>query len=453
MIRSLLSFGVLEAAARGFNWLVLVTLPFFLSSDQYGIVGLIVAAESLGLTVALIGQDRSVLRFLKDESITRTELLGSITWILLVSAAVLLVVVVTLQLAGVVSLAGIPVWPHLWVLLLLVYGLMIVQVNCSLARGTAQPGTFFVNRVVVSFAKLVLVLGLAYALGSSLSYPVGAAVAVVIIGVASAAGLGTFNLAGSGRVARALLRFGWPFVFHAVAGGLLVAADRFLIAAYLDESRVGAYTFAYSVGASLSFVYGSLVVYMEPQIYGASADGARTRQWTNLFVSACLFGGIGVGLLLVGVVLPLAAARLGGDYAVATELVPIIVAAHWIIPLYLVGVYQLTIEKRTSLIAASSAAAAVLNIVLNVLWIPTKGLYGAALATFLSYLCLAVVIGFLSGRTFFDRARALQWASLAVVCTVMVLTGASAATYAVGVAVVVLLGVGLYRTYTAHEWE
>ncbi len=418
MIRRVLSFGTIEAFARGFNWLLLIALPFLLTAEEYGVVGLIAAAEGLIVTVALLGQDRSIMRFYNDSGFDRPALLGSVAKILFAASTVSFLIVGVIQLAGAEEVGGMPTTPHLWFLALLVAGSLLLRYFWAYARVVGDAIQFLVSRAGISALKLVTVLGLAWVWRSSESYPIGAAVATLAGGVTVSLLWPIKRSLSENQVLRQLLVFGWPFVFHAVSGNLLMVADRFMIEAFLSEADVGIYTFAYGVGASLSFVFGSLVVYLEPQIYKAHGDPGRTSRLLDIFLGTSAIGGIAVGILLVAAVGPLALRYLSPEYGEALGLIPIIVGAHVLSPIYLASSYRLTNHKKTGTIAIASGSAAVANVVLNLILIPSMGIRGAAIATFASYLFLAALITIFSERASRTGSVGLQMMGLTLVAAI-----------------------------------
>ena len=62
MYKKFFSYAGIEGFAKGLNWLTIALLPLFLPTDQYGIVGLLVAIEGIMNTVLTLGQGRAILR-------------------------------------------------------------------------------------------------------------------------------------------------------------------------------------------------------------------------------------------------------------------------------------------------------------------------------------------------------------------------------------------------------
>ena len=62
MFKKFFSYAGIEGFAKGLNWLTIALLPLFLPTEEYGIVGLLVAIEGVLNTVLTLGQGRAILR-------------------------------------------------------------------------------------------------------------------------------------------------------------------------------------------------------------------------------------------------------------------------------------------------------------------------------------------------------------------------------------------------------
>src|SRR5699024_2183045 len=67
MIKKILSYGSVEALTRGLNKIQVLLLPFLLTTEGYGIIGLLMSIELLLPYFTLLGFERTVLRFYNNE--------------------------------------------------------------------------------------------------------------------------------------------------------------------------------------------------------------------------------------------------------------------------------------------------------------------------------------------------------------------------------------------------
>ena len=188
-----------------------------------------------------------------------------------------------------------------------------------------------------------------------------------------------------------LFVFGLPLIFHALSGNILSYADRFFVEGYLNKSQLGIYTFAYSLGSSIFFFYGSVATYFEPLVYKFSADKKKYHTILKFYLTFVLACASLLSMVILIGTKYFAFHFISQDYMSGFDVLPLVLGAHLLIPFYHLGNYELTVLNKTPFIAASTVCCAILNIGLNVLLIPKWGILGAALSTFLSYAFLSLV--------------------------------------------------------------
>lgn len=192
-------------------------------------------------------------------------------------------------------------------------------------------------------------------------------------------------------LARMLWRFGWPMVATALLAMSMHQADRYLLRLFVDLNQIGVYSLAYTIGQGLNgllltpfaAIWG-VVMYEIARQPDAKAVFARVFEYFVYVLLLILFG---VSLFIHPIIRLVAAP----EYAAAAELVPIVclgfvffsVHAHFSVPAYLA-------KQSVSLIVVY-AAAAVANIVFNILLVPPFGLAGAAWASVAGYVVFSAV--------------------------------------------------------------
>jgi O-antigen/teichoic acid export membrane protein len=107
---------------------------------------------------------------------------------------------------------------------------------------------------------------------------------------------------------------------------------------------------------------------------------------------------------------------------IGLEIVPVILLAYVFLGIYnnlIAGIY---IEKRTALLPVVTFAAAAMNVAANYLLIPPWGLMGAALATLVSYVLMAILLYVLVRRIY---PVPYEWARLGkiAVAAIVVIAG------------------------------
>lgn len=389
----LFSFGAAETFARGFNWATLAILPIVISPREYGIVGLIVALEAVVSTIALVGQNRAILRY-GNESASAL----SASFIVPISVGILIIVAGwTAQLfsSEFFSISTTDILP------LLSISIVLVAVNrlvIAVARARNDVQLFLRHRTLVSFLKIVFVLAIAFFIRTSISYVIGGILAVLVAFAISFPKLiqyKKFSRPSLPTIVK-MLAFGWPFIFHTISGNILVAVDRFMLDAYFDPEVVGLYTLAYTVGFALLFVYGALSIYLEPQIYRHNSDRKKYEALIGHYTFVSTIASMAFAVVSLVAFELLTDFLLDPMYRDAKPLIPLVIAGYLLFPIYTQSNYRLTVAGKTIYIAVSSGAAALCNIGLNIILIPRFGPMGAAASTVISYAILSAIIFWLS---------------------------------------------------------
>lgn len=183
------------------------------------------------------------------------------------------------------------------------------------------------------------------------------------------------------------LKFNIPLLPHYLAQVVLSQSDRLMINRYCGPAEAAYYSVAYTLAMVLQIVNTSVSATMNPWIYKSIKNG-------NV-------GGIGkVSYVVLGMV---AIANLV-VVALAPELLRILApgsyqAAVWVVPPVTVSVYFMflynlfaTFEyyyERTHYVAMATVAGAVLNVVLNAIFIPVFGFVAAGYTTLVCYILYA----------------------------------------------------------------
>lgn len=300
-----------------------------------------------------------------------------------------------------------------------------------------------------------------FAVGAGLALAgFGGASPLVGIGAAAAACL-VFALPGELKQARGgafeparakmYAGYGVPLSLSLILALALATTDRFLIAAYLNETSVGVYQAGYSLAnRTLDVMFIWLGMAGGPAAVAALERGGKAalhetaREQAGFMVALALPAAVGLAL----VAKPLGDVMIGpGLRAGAAQVTPWIAASAFFAGVTTYYFHTaFTLARRTGLLLAAMAIPAASNIVLCLVLIPRFGLQGALWATLASY-ALGALASYGLGR----RALALPipWETLGragLAAAVMAL--AVAATPAVGgvleLGIKALVGIGVY---------
>lgn len=301
----------------------------------------------------------------------------------------------------------------------------VVTLGQNLLRAADRPYAYLLIALVGTLGGQVLGIALAWNDGSATRYLLGVAAGWMIAAVAS---ILTTPMKRPSLPDRALLRrglaVGLPTVPHSLGVFAMVLADRVVIQRVEGLDAVGRYQVAYLIGS-----LGVVFVVQYAGAWGPLVFGATDRdRWQLLADSTSTTGRlvawVCAGLVLGGpVVLPLAAPSDYDPSGLARTVVIIAPAALAYVE-YQAGAWVLFQERRTTALAVLTPAAAVLNIVLNLILVPHLGLFGAGLATTVAYAAWAVAVRAAVASVHVPWAwRSFVWSAVAVTAVTIVALG------------------------------
>ncbi|MDR3512795.1 MAG: lipopolysaccharide biosynthesis protein [Caulobacteraceae bacterium] len=190
--------------------------------------------------------------------------------------------------------------------------------------------------------------------------------------------------------ARMYAAYGVPVSLSLILSLALATTDRFLLAAYLNETSVGVYHAGYSLAnRTLDVMFIWLGMAGGPAAIAALERGGKAalhetaREQARLMIALALPAAVGLAL----VARPLADVMIGERLrAGAAEVTPWIAASAFLAGITTYYFHTaFTLARRTGLLLAAMAIPAASNVVLCLVLIPRFGLQGALWATLASY--------------------------------------------------------------------
>lgn len=363
-----------------------------LSPEEYGRYALMLSALSLIHALSLTWVEASMFRF-TGKAIAKGEAADHYKTGLV---AILQATIAALLLTGGLLLI---VWPYpayRWFVPLIALHLpfnSIVKTVFEARRASQQVGHYMVASVSKSVLGFVVGVLLAWLSGLGALAPLaGLLAASTVLVVVEGPWLLKQATGGTSRPAhrQAWFAFGLPTAIAISLDMLLSSADRFLIAVFIDEAAVGAYTAGYGVADKTVLVIcawaalaASPLMMAAYEEQGPEAAKAEARGLINTLL--LLGAPAATGLALVA--RPLAEAMIGeGLRTQAIEIIPWIAFAGLLNGLlihYVSESFQLAHKTRQRALLMIVPVAA--NVALNCLLIPAFGLMGAVYATIISY--------------------------------------------------------------------
>ncbi len=179
-----------------------------------------------------------------------------------------------------------------------------------------------------------------------------------------------------------------PLVFHILGHNLLNQLDRIMIGKYMTSSEVAIYSFGYSLGSIVSIALMSMNTAWIPWFFEEKKRGNidLIKKYKERYLMVGVFLTIGFLSIFPELVLIMG----GSSYKSSRDFIVLIVISYFIMFLYTFPVNIQFYYENTRYIPIGTLLAAVINYVLNFVLIPIQGIYGAAVATVISYISLLI---------------------------------------------------------------
>ncbi len=373
----------------------------YLGPEQFGLFSYAQSFVGLFTAIATLGLDGIVVRELvKDES-RRDELIGTAFYLKLIGAiAVLIVLAVTIQFTSNDHYTN--------VLVFIIASATIFQafnvVDMYFQAKVLSKYVVYANVIslfVSSIVKVVLILNdaplLAFA-WATLFDSVVLALGFIYYYVKNSSKFSIKNLIFKRETAVSLLKDSWPLMLGGFSFVIFSNIDNIMIKEILGEFDVGIYNSAYRLVTLWYFLPGLILSSLMPSL-------VNSHQNSELFMGRLLF----VSTLLVWIAIAIFSIysifnkeiifiSFGELYVDAILLLSSLSAVNLLIFFNSVWNYWMTVENRTKRTFLFHLCTALLNIILNYIFIHKYGVIGAVYALFVSLSITYIIFGMYDKR-------------------------------------------------------
>ena len=198
---------------------------------------------------------------------------------------------------------------------------------------------------------------------------------------------------------RAGLAYGLPLIPHLAAWQIINAASRMILERYVSLAELGLFNFGYMLGMVMYLLVMGINQAWAPYYYNLMNDDPNpdvkiikiVSKYVVIIGSICLFGVL-FAREAVYFIMP-------SKYYVAVPYIAPFLTGYLLVGYYYFAAMPLQYYKKTLLMPVITGTAAILNVILNLLFIPKYGAIAAAWISTITY-AFCLVVYFLVGRRF-----------------------------------------------------
>jgi O-antigen/teichoic acid export membrane protein len=402
-VRHTAVFGFGNVLAKALGFLMLPLYTHYLRPVDYGILELLELSMSLLGMFLNMGMTAAVLRsYAAAKSADERRQTVSTAFIFAVVTGSLSFVLALTLIRPLSALILGPDIPPMYLMMSVTSFVLgyIANLPRTYLRALEASGAFVAVDTAALFVMLslniifiaVLKIGLVAILLSSL---IVVSLQVILL---SAWTIRKVGLGFSHPLLREMLAFGAPLMSANVSLFTLQFADRFFLQHLRSIEVVGVYAVGHKLGYMLNFlVVQPFFIMWQSRMFVIYEQPNHEAVYRRLFVLYSLL------LTYVGLALSVTSPEIvrlmvDSKFAGAQDVIPLIALSYIFYGLGFYAQLGLFLSKKTGVIGAIGAAAAILNLGLNYFLISKLGMIGAALATLLSFMVIAVSSYVLSQR-------------------------------------------------------
>lgn len=397
-------YGIGSSLSTAVRFLLIPIYVAYLTTTEYGIYSLLRITEMLLIPVFGLGISSAMFRSYFDYSKERNKriVVGTSFTILILSSIIF--IIVGFILSGFLSqwLFGTRKYDYLFILLFIAGAFInIKRLPFLILRARKEPKKYVALNVSFFIFEIILIIILVVVFNLKLF---GIILGILITSILSAVILYiiifkhiTFKI--SKLETRKQIAYGYPFIFTAIISTLLTSSDRYILNYYTSTSTVGIYTLSYTIGMVMIVLFVSPIRLAWPPLMMSSFKDKNANRFYSKVLTYALTWGFFLFLTLSLFSPELIRLISPEKYWEGIPIVPLVAFSYLlsgVVGFIVVGIHK---TRKTYWVFIWSVVGALLNIVLNIIFIsryPKHGIYIAAGTTLISFIVIVIICYFIN---------------------------------------------------------
>ena len=443
LIKNTAIFALGNLGTKLINFFLIPLYTNVLTTEQYGITDLFFTVCSIAVPVIIININEAIMRFALDEDADRNKIMS--TGIVVIIASMFSALILYVIAAIYTPISEYRVYVYLYAV---TYG--ICEINICYLRGKEKLMAFSVSNVIRTlsiavFNILFLVVWKMGIPGYLIAYITANMVTALFAFFAGNVWDVCKHFSFDKELFKRMVRYSLPLIPTSLMWWIINSSDRLMITAMINVSVSGVFAVSSKIPALISFIS---TIFNQAFSYSAiHEEKSEDRVEFNNRIFDYLFGMVTVFGLFVLMILKLfMKIYVSAEFFSAWNYTPPLIVGTCLLVLGTFFSVSYTVNKDSIGFLKSGALGALVNVILNLSLIPVLGAWGAAFATFVSYVIVFVY-------RYFDIRKYLKLdvftlkhiASMLLLFTAGALTYANTVLHVGGCALMLIAALFLYK--------
>lgn len=423
-----LIYGFGSIFLKSINLLTLPLYTFYITPEDYGIVALAVTLTSLLSLIFALSLFSAVTRFyfLYNQKKDKDKIIGTLIFAIIIFG---LLLSISLDIFGesffYIAFPELDFNPYIRLSIWTAFFVLFSFVPLNLFQAKEKPKIFVIYTSITLLLTVTLTIlfvvflkmgAFGYLLAPFLSNGI-----MVIPYLLSVRNDMLFTLDVS--ILKKALKFSLPLLPHNIASWALGVSDRIILQAYVSLTSLGIYSLGYTIGMIQIMVSTAISQAWVPFMFKKVADeGESSHERLSILVTYYVLTICLVALLLSLFSKELILIFMNESFHASYTLVPIIVFAYLWNGLYIIPLNFLFLKMKTSWIFIGTLSGAVINVGINLIFVPLFGIEAAAWATFFAFLAQFLIIFSIANHFYkfeYEYKRIIMIISLTAILVVL----------------------------------
>lgn len=403
-----LIYGTSTIVGRFLNFLLVPLYTNKIDPADYGIVSVVYAFIAFMNIVYSAGLEQGFFKFASTKEVGTDKQNFSIPFFsILINSAILSIIIIALSYAvpGLWILKGTSVSIIKYTVLILFFD-ALVMVPFARLRLDKKPKIFaavkIINIVVNVLFNVILIV--IYKMGIEAIFISNLVSSVVTFLVLLPVIVKNISFSFNRKLFDELMKFSLPYIPAGISSIIIQVISRPVMLLLTDEANVGIFQANYRLGIFMMLVINMFDYAWRPFFLSHAKDPDAKRIFANIMIYFTGFCSVVLVLIsffiedIIQIHLFGGKSLIGPKYWAGLYIVPVILFAYIFNGIYINLMPGIYIEKKTKYLPFITGLGAAVNVAGNFILIPVWGLFGAAVATLLSYVVMAFNIYFVTQR-------------------------------------------------------
>lgn len=357
-----------------------------LTTSEYGTVDLVVTISTIAVPIITLNIMEAVMRFNLDKGANREKITKIGILILFFG-----------MLLGLVLIPVCRLWNQVSTLSILVYFYVICSASSQIFLSDLRGKELLVQYSIGNILNTLLIAGfnilflLVFKLGIAgylLAYTISNAI-VAVYALIIGRGYRAISASLDKRKMKEMLKYSVVLIPNSFMWWIMNSSDHIMVTSMIGVAANGIYAISYKLPTLISTFTG---IFNQAWSYSAirEEDAEDVESYTNNVFRSMISVVMLVGLCMMTVIKPFLKIYVSPNYYEAWQYTPFLIIGCVYLTLATFMSTSYTVHKDSKGFLFSATFGAILNIFLNFVSIPLIGVYGAAIATCISYIAVFI---------------------------------------------------------------